>query len=106
MQQQSLRKHRQLGRAEFVLSMMADDHVLNQDLQLRRELRKSNKFLMQHLQFDDHVPEQLARGRISKRAGVGKLVNLANVMQKCARKHKVTIHAGIAAAYEVARCEQ
>ena len=38
-QHQRLRKHRQLGRSEIVLSVMADDQMFEQSLQLGRETR-------------------------------------------------------------------
>ena len=38
-QHERFRKHGQLGRAEFVLAVMADDEVLDQGLELSRESR-------------------------------------------------------------------
>src|SRR4051812_7289984 len=106
MKQKCLRKHRKLGRSKLVLSMMTDDHVFNEDLQLRRKFRERDQLLMQHFQFYDHVPEELATGRVAERTRVGEFVDLADVMQERTRKHQVAIHGGIIPADQIARCEQ
>ena len=55
------------------------------------KIRDMRDFLVQHLQLDDHVPEQLALGRVSERPGVGQLVDLADVVQEDAGEQQVAI---------------
>ena len=44
--------------------MMADDQMLDQDLQLFGEPRNVEELGVQHLQFDDHVAQQLSPGGV------------------------------------------
>src|SRR5208283_2480290 len=92
--------------AKFVFAMVADDEVLQQNLQFVGEIRNQRKLGLQHLQFDDHVPEQLTPSRVGKRAIVGKLVNLADVMQKDTSQHQVAIHLWIVTADQVTRAKE
>ena len=57
MQHERLREHWKFGRAEFVFAVMADDQVLDQNLEFRGKSRDQNDLLVQHLKLDDHVAE-------------------------------------------------
>ena len=64
-------------------------------------------FLLQHFQFDDHVPQKLAARGVSKRPGKAQLMNLADVMQKCAGQEQVAVDRfRIIAASQVAQLEE
>src|SRR5581483_5431637 len=94
------------GRSEFVLAVMADDQVFNQNFQRIGKIRKQGELLLQHFQLNDHVPEQLPPRGVTERPVIGELVNLADVMQKSAGQQKIAINLGIIAAYQVAGAEQ
>ena len=61
---------------------------------------------LQHFQFDDHVTEKLAFGRVGKRTVVSELVNLADVVQERASEKKIAIDLGIVAAHQVAGAKE
>ena len=83
---------------------MADNQVLNESLVLCRKIRHLGHFLLQHLQFNDHVPKQMAARGVSERAVVGQLVNLTDVVQERARQEKVPVnHFWIIAAHQVTK---
>src|SRR5208283_3868823 len=105
-QHERLGKHRQLGRSKIVLPVMADNQMFEQSLQLRRKVRQVCDFSLQHLQFDDHVPQQLAARGIGKRAIVSQFLNLADVMQKRSRQQQVAIDLRIILADQIAGAEQ
>ena len=50
-------EHRQLGRAEIVLAVVADNQVLDQRLERIRKLRHLLQLGLEHFQFDDHVSQ-------------------------------------------------
>ncbi len=106
MQHESFGEHGQLGRAEIVLAVMADDEVLDHDLEFVGEAGLQGELGLQHFQFDDHVAEQLALGGVGEGAVVGEFVNLADVVQKCAGEQKVAIDLGIVLAHQIAGTEQ
>ena len=49
---------------------------------------------LQHLQLNDHVPEQLSAGRVGESAVVGQLVDFPNVVKKRSGQQKVAIDRG------------
>ena len=65
-----------------------------------RELR------LQHFQFDDHVAEQLAFGRVGERPVVGEFVNFPDVVQERTGEQEIAIDLGIVLAHQVAGAEQ
>src|SRR4029077_11660352 len=85
---------------------MADDQVLKQSLQLRREIRNQREFGLQHLELDDHVPEQLPTGGVGEGPIVGQLVNLADIVQKRTREDQIPVHLRVVAADQVTRPEK
>src|SRR5579872_6708889 len=102
MEHQRLGEHGQFRRTEIVLSVMADDEVLDQCLQLIGEIGQACQLGLQHFQLNDHVPEQLSFSRIRKSAMVSKLVNLADVVQECSRQQQISIDVRIVATHQVA----
>ena len=95
-----------LGRAEIVLSVMADDQVLDHRLELIGKAGLKSELGLQHLQFDDHVAEQLSLGRVGKRTIVGELVNLADVVEKSACEQEIAIDVWIVFAHQIAGPKQ
>ena len=80
--------------------MVTDDKVLHQGLQLFGKRRckllvDDGNLGVQHLQFDDHVPKQLAARGVGERAGVGNLMNFADVMQKRSGEQQIAVDRGI-----------
>ena len=65
MEKESLGEDGYLGRAEFQMAVMAEDHVLDEVPQLDGELRQSLQLLRQHTDGDGDVAEQLTFGRCS-----------------------------------------
>ena len=61
---------------------------------------------LQHFQFDDHVSQQLAARGVGKRAVVGQLVDLADVVKERAGEQQVAIDLRIVAAHQVAGVEK
>src|SRR5229473_469400 len=80
--------------------------VLNQRLQRIREAWHLRELGLQHFQFDDHVPEQLAPCRVRKGAIECELVDLADIVQESAGKQEVAINLRIVAAHQVAGIKQ
>src|ERR1035437_7855619 len=85
---------------------MADDQMFEQSLQLGGKAGQLRELGLQHLQFDDHVAEQLAARGVGKRAVVGQFVNLADVMQKRSCQQQVAVDLWIVPAHQVAGAEQ
>src|ERR1022692_3942316 len=85
---------------------MADDEVLDKNLEFLGKVGELGKFGLQHFQFDDHVPEQLAARRVRERAIVSEFVNLADIVQKSAGKQQITIDLRIVLAHQVAGTEK
>ena len=63
---------------------MADDQVFDEDLQLVGEAGDAEKPFVQHLQFDDHVAQQLSLGGVRDGTLIGQLMDLADIVQECA----------------------
>src|SRR6185437_3357681 len=91
MEQKGLREHGQFRGAKFVLTVMTNDEVLNEDFQFVGKAGNLSDFSMQHFQFNDHVAKQLAFGCIGKRPVVGKFVDFADVVQKSAGEKQVAV---------------
>src|SRR5579872_6239910 len=106
MQHQCFRKQGQLRRTKFIFPVMADNKVLNQNLELRGEAGQVREFRLQHFQLDNHVPQQLAARGVRKRPVVSKLVNLADVVQERASEKQITINLRIIPAHKIAGTEQ
>ena len=82
MKHEGFGKHGQLGRAELVLPVMADDQMLKQRLHLIRKARDLRNLSLQHFEFDNHVPQQLSARAVRERSRIRELVDLANVVQE------------------------
>ncbi len=61
---------------------------------------------LQHFQFDDHVPEQLATRGVRERTVVSQLVDLADVVQESAGQQQVAIDLRIVPADQIAGAAQ
>ena len=105
-QHQRFRKHRKLGRAEVVLSVMTNNQMLKQRLDLVRKSRDESNLRMQHLQFDDHMSEQLAARGIGKRAVISEFVDLSHVVKERAAEQQVAIDLRIVAAHQIAAAKE
>src|ERR1035438_368458 len=85
---------------------MADDEVLDHRLEFVGKGGLKSELGLQHLQFDDHVTKKLALRGVGERAVVGELVNLADIMQKCAGEKQVAVDLRVVLAHQVAGAEQ
>src|SRR5579872_2055615 len=106
MKHERFREHWKFWRSELVLAVMADDQVLNQSLQLVGETGYLRELCLQHLQLNDHVPEQLPARGVCKRAVVRELIDLADVVQEYSRQQQVAVDLRIISAQQVTRLEQ
>ena len=105
-QHQRLGEHRQFGRAELVLAVMADDEVLDQYLELRRKVGNLRQLGVQQFQVDDQVAEQLPLGGVAERAGITQLANLSDVVQERAGEQQVAVDERVVAGNQVAGAEE
>src|SRR4029079_11665218 len=106
MQHQRFGEHGELGGSEFILPVMANDQVLDKRLHFEGKVRQRSQLLLQHLELDDHVPEQLSAAGVGERAIVGQFVNFADVMEERTGQQKVAIDLGIVARDQVAGAKQ
>ncbi len=60
MEGHGLANHGELGRAEFVLAVMADEHMLDNGFQIWREIFNGVHGFRNGFQLDDDVTEELA----------------------------------------------
>src|SRR4051812_5716279 len=86
---------RQLGRAEFIGTVMADQQVLHQQRQLRRKIRNRGNLLVDQLHFHDQMAQELARVGVIHRSLKGKLINFADVMKKATDQQQIDVDAAI-----------
>src|SRR5437667_9369941 len=86
--------------------MMADDEMLDQRFQRIGKGGDLRQLGLQHFQFNDHVPEQLAASGVRKGAIVSQFVDFADIVQKSASEQQVAINVRIIAAHQVAGTEQ
>src|SRR5580704_2135707 len=86
--------------------MVADDEVLQQSLEFGGKAWDQRQLRLQHLKFNDHVPEKLAARSVGKRAIVSQFVNLADVVKKYAGQQQIAIHLRIVPADQVARAKK
>src|SRR5215467_3620439 len=85
---------------------MANDQVLHKGLQLVRKSWQLGELRLQHLEFNDHMPEKLPFCRIRKRAIVGEFVDFPDVMQKSASQQEIAIDLGVVPGNQITRAEQ
>ena len=100
MQRDRLEGHRQLGAAELVGAVVADDHVLEPQEQLGRErlarqLGAPLDLLREHLHAHDQVPDELALVGVGEGPVVGQLVDLADVVEEDAGQEQVAVDLGV-----------
>lgn len=106
MEQQSLGKLGNFRRAEIELSVVADDNVLDQRAQLRREIWKRAQLGGNDSQADDHVPKQLALGSIGESTIVTQLVNLSDIVQDRPGNQQIAIDERIMRCYQPGKAAQ
>src|SRR5262244_1426092 len=85
---------------------MANDEVLEQGLHLRRKSRNRGNLCLQHFEFNNHVAEQLPAAGVRKRASIGQLVNLSNVMQKRSCEKQIAIDLRVVSRDQVTGAKQ
>ena len=100
MQGDSLGRHWELGAAELVGPVVAENHVLEPQQQLWRkrlagQVRHAGYFLVEHLYTDDQVADELSLVGIGEGAVVAKLADLADVVEKNAGQQQVAVELGI-----------
>src|SRR5579863_9721594 len=85
---------------------MADNQMLHQSLQFLRKVWQIREFSLEHLEFDDHVAEELALCRIAERSVVGEFVNLADIVEKGTGQKQIAIDLWIVPAHQITGSEQ
>src|SRR5712692_2488875 len=83
---QGFAEHGKLGRTKFVLPVMADEHVLNQRLQVPGKSRNRIHFFRDLLVLDQDVPEQLALVGVAEGPLIAQLLQFSEVVQDRARQ--------------------
>src|SRR5438067_8562620 len=106
MQQQSLGKDRQLGRSEFELSMVAQNHVLDQVSEFHWKLRERAQFIRNHPDRDRNMTNELPFGRIAETALVAQLVNFPDIVQHHARDEKIEVDRWVVRAHEFRQLQE
>src|SRR5581483_157980 len=106
MKHQRFREHGQLRGSELILTVVADDQMLDKGLHLVGEVRNLREFLLQHLELNNHVTQQLATAAVGERTRVAELVNFADVMQKCSGQQQVAIKLRVVSAHQVTGSKQ
>src|SRR6476659_3804014 len=86
--------------------MMADDEMFDQSFEGIGKSRNLRDFRLQHFQLNNHVPKQLPAGGVSKSPVVSQLVDLSDVVKKCAGEQQVTIDGWIVPAHQITRAGQ
>ena len=92
--------------AEHYLRDLKGGNGKEQRLEFIGKAGQERELGLQHFQFDDHVAEQLALGRVGERAVIGEFVNFADVVQERARQQQVAIDLRIIPAHQIAGTEQ
>src|SRR6476620_281025 len=86
---------RQLGRAEFIGAVMADQQMLHQQRQLRRKIRNCGNLLVDQLDFHHQMTQELTRVGVIHRPLKGELIDFAYVMKKAADQQEIDVDAAI-----------
>jgi hypothetical protein len=100
MERDGLERHGELGAAELVRAVMADDHVLQpeQELVWKRfagQLGASGGLLSDHLHAHDEVSDELSFVGVGESAVIRELVDLADVVEEDAGEQQVAIQLGV-----------
>src|SRR6266571_2905322 len=82
--------HGQLGRAEFVLAVMADEQMLDYGLEIRGETDGVHGF-RNGFEFHHDVAEELAFHGVGDGAVVAKLIEFANVVENCRCQEQINV---------------
>ncbi len=95
MEHKGFADHGELGGAEFVLAMMADEKMLNDDLQIRRKSFDGVHGLGNRFQFHNDVAEELAFDGVTDSAFIAKFVKLPDIMQNRGGQQQINVELGI-----------
>ena len=100
-QRYRFQRHGQLRRTKFVFAMVANDHVLQAQLEFARELLAAQLFgfanlVVENADGDHHMADQLAFVAIAQIALVDQFVDLAHVVQKSAHQQQVAVDVFVA----------
>src|SRR6266704_1931795 len=87
--------HGELGRAEFVLAVMADKKMLDDGLQVRGETFDGVHSFRNGFEFHHDVAEELAFDGVADGAFVAEFVELADVMQNRGGEEKINVELGV-----------
>ena len=104
-QHQRFGEHGQLGRAEIVLAMMADDQVLDSVFSDSGKSGTSGSLACSISSSMIMCPSNWPRVRVGERAVVGQLVDLADIVKERAGEQQIAIDLRIVAAHQVAGIE-
>src|SRR5882724_2087534 len=85
---------------------MADDEMFEQGLEIGWKAGQLLELGLEHLQFDDHVTEQLAASAVGKRPVIGQFVNLPDIVQECTRQEQIAVDLRIIPAKQIAGTKQ
>src|ERR1019366_5506917 len=89
------RGHGQFGRAELVLAVVAEDHVLDQHAQLLRETGQGGDLLAQHSLRDGDVSNHLAFEGVAEGGSPAQFAHLADVVEDGAGDQQVRVDLGV-----------
>src|SRR5688572_22359035 len=92
MEDQRFGKHWQLGAAKFILAMVRDDEVLDECLELSREVFDLGDLLVHNFELQNHVPQELSFIRIAEAAGIRQFLGFSDVVNHGSRQQKVQIN--------------
>src|SRR5450631_1111550 len=94
-QQDGLWNHGKLWRAEFVLPMMAENEMLDQQAEFRRKVGDALEFLLNHADTNGDVPQELAFHRVAEAGSPREFAQLDNVVQDYSGKQQIAVDRGV-----------
>src|SRR6266567_124132 len=87
--------HGELGRAEFILAVMADEKMLDDGFQVGGKTLDGVHGFRNCFQFHHDVAEELAFDGVADGALVAELVELANIVKNCCGQQQINVQLGI-----------
>ena len=95
MEQECFARHGQLGRTEFQLPVMAENHVEQLEPQLVREPRNPGNGLVRHVGGEVNVADEPAHGGHVDEAVEGVFIDLPDIVQQGSCHKKVPVYAQV-----------
>ena len=92
---QGFTDHGKLGRAEFVLAVMTDEEMLEDDFEIGRKAGDGVHGFVDGFEFHDDVAEELALYGVADGAVVAELVEFADVVENGGGKQEIEVELGI-----------